>query len=81
MSNGWTPARKARQSVAVQSWKPWLMATGPKTKQGKAKVSQNAFKGARRPALRQEMTRLRAALRIFRIHESFPDHQIGSASD
>lgn len=74
MNNGWTPERKAKHSVAVHCWKPWLKATGPKTKQGKAIASRNAFKGGRRQALRQEMTRLRAALRNLRIHESSPNH-------
>ena len=44
-ANGWTPQRRARQAELIQSWKPWEQSTGPKTPQGKAKSSQNAYKG------------------------------------
>ena len=59
MSNGWTPERKAKQAVAIQRWKPWQRATGPKTPQGKATVSRNALKGGQRPALRQTIAILK----------------------
>ena len=75
MSNGWTPERKTKHSVAIHNWKPWLKATGPKTAEGKAIVARNAFKGRRRPALRREMTRIRAALQILRFHDSVSDHK------
>ena len=48
MTNGWTPERKAIQTAAIQQWKPWQKATGPRTQHGKAKVSRNAFKGGHR---------------------------------
>ena len=73
MSNGWTQERKAKHSVAIHRWKPWSKATGPKTAEGKAIVSRNAFKGGRRPTLRKEMMRLRAALRILRFCDGIPD--------
>lgn len=47
MSNGWTPERRQKQSEAIHRWKPWEQAypkTGPKTDEGKARSSQNAFK-------------------------------------
>ena len=59
MNNGWTPQRKAKQAQAIQEWKPWQHATGPKTAQGKARVSRNAYKGGKRPALRQSIAVLR----------------------
>ncbi|MDQ3562936.1 MAG: hypothetical protein M3436_01940 [Pseudomonadota bacterium] len=34
-------------------WKPWEKSTGPKSEEGKAKVSQNGFKGGHRPMLRE----------------------------
>ena len=52
MNNGWTRDRKANQAVAIQSWKPWQRATGPKTPQGKATISRNAYKGGQRQELR-----------------------------
>jgi hypothetical protein len=42
MANGWTPERKAKQAAAIRRWRPWQSATGPKTRAGKARASQNA---------------------------------------
>jgi hypothetical protein len=55
--NGWTLERRARQSAAIQQWRPWEHSTGAKTPQGKAKASRNAFKGGTRAILR-ELARL-----------------------
>lgn len=52
MQNGWTEERRQRQRAAIQSWKPWLRSTGPKSAEGNARVSRNAFKGAARPRAR-----------------------------
>ncbi len=52
MANGWTLERRQRQSAAIQTWQPWVKSTGPKTTEGKAKSSQNAFKGGLRPLFR-----------------------------
>ena len=52
MANGWTEARRERQSELIQNWKPWTKSTGPRTSAGKAKSSQNAFKGGLRPLFR-----------------------------
>ena len=45
MTNGWTPERRARQAKLIRQWKPWEKSTGPKTPEGKAVSSQNAYKG------------------------------------
>jgi hypothetical protein len=61
MANGWTQARRARQSKAIQRWKPWERSTGPRTAAGKARVSRNAYKGGQRPngrALARELNLL-----------------------
>ena len=68
MKNGWTPQRKAKQAVAIQRWKPWQRATGPKSPEGKAVVSKNAFKGSKRLLLRQSIAVLR---KYFRDNEAF----------
>jgi hypothetical protein len=64
--NGWTPERRARQSALIHTWRPWDKTIGPKTPQGKAKASRNAYKGGTRAMLR-ELARLlreqRAALK------------------
>ena len=52
MSNSWTPERRARQSVLIRNWKPWEQSSGPRTTQGKARVSRNAWKGGERSMLR-----------------------------
>lgn len=43
----------------IRQWKPWKQSTGPRTEGGKAKVSQNAFKGG----WRQQFKDLRALLK------------------
>ncbi|MGH6634624.1 MAG: hypothetical protein ACRED0_00285 [Gammaproteobacteria bacterium] len=57
--NGWTPERQARQSALIRRWKPWEKSTGPKSPEGKAKVSRNAFKGGWRELLRELSQALR----------------------
>ncbi len=49
--NGWTLARRKRQSKAIKQWKPWLRSTGPKTPDGKAITQKNAQKHGLRGAL------------------------------
>lgn len=44
MANGWTEERKRKQAEAIRRWKPWEKSTGPKTEEGKARVSLNAWK-------------------------------------
>ena len=45
-----TPERRARQSLAIQSWQPWKKSTGPKSDAGKALVARNAVKHGGRSA-------------------------------
>ncbi len=52
MANGWTLERRRRQSELIQTWQPWVKSTGPTTSAGKARSSQNAFKGGLRPLFR-----------------------------
>lgn len=51
--NGWTQQRRERQSKLIQQWQPWKQSTGPKTPEGKAGSSQNAYKGGTRQLLRR----------------------------
>lgn len=53
----WTAEQRARQAELIRTWKPWEKSTGAKTPEGKAKVSQNAYKGNHRQQIRN-MTRL-----------------------
>lgn len=57
--NGWTPERRKRAAVLIQQWRPWERSSGPKTDNGKAKVSKNALKHGARSA---ETLKVRAIL-------------------
>ena len=63
MSNGWTQERRERQSLLIRSWRPWDKATGPKSPEGKAKVSRNAYTGGTWRELRQLAKETNALLR------------------
>lgn len=45
--------------------KPWLKSTGPKSAEGKAKVAQNAYRGAVRPKRRAIRREGKATFRAF----------------
>ena len=45
MASSWTPERRARQAALIRTWKPWQQATGPRTPDGRATASRNAYKG------------------------------------
>lgn len=51
-SSAWTPERRAAQAERIRQTKPWAASTGPRTAEGKASSSRNAFKGATRPRVR-----------------------------
>lgn len=59
----WTPERRQRQAEAIRRWKPWKQSTGPRTAQGKAKVSGNAYTGSEWANLRRAIKALNQALR------------------
>ena len=62
-ANGWTPERRKRQSEAIRQWKPWQQSTGPKSPEGRAVVSRNAWAGGHWLMLRQAVKALDGALR------------------
>lgn len=41
----WTLENRERHALAMRAWKPWTRSTGPKTPEGKARSSRNAWKG------------------------------------
>ncbi len=59
----WTPEQRQRQAEAIRRWQPWKQSTGPKSVQGKAKVSGNAYNGSQWANLRQAIKALNQALR------------------
>jgi hypothetical protein len=53
MVNGWTPERRARQAELIRQWKPWAKSTGPRSQEGKERISSNAWTGGHREKLRE----------------------------
>jgi hypothetical protein len=63
-SSGWTAERRARQARLIHQWQPWQNSTGPRTAEGKAVSSRNAYKPASiRHALEIVAADVRAAAR------------------
>ncbi len=75
----WTPERRAKQAAAVKIWAPWAHSTGPKTKAGKAKSSQNARKHYDEPmrkALRAQARYLAEAKAHFKRARKIPPNEL-----
>ena len=66
MVNGWTLERRRRQAEQISRWKPWEQSTGPRTAEGKARVSRNAWKGGHREKLRELIKLVNAEVRASR---------------
>jgi hypothetical protein len=47
-----TPQHRKLRVELIRHWQPWTRSTGPRTPQGKAASSRNAFKVGTRPVLR-----------------------------
>jgi hypothetical protein len=60
----WSPERRQRQSLLIRQWQPWTKSTGPKSSDGKALVSRNAWKGGNRPELRELARMVNAEVRF-----------------
>jgi hypothetical protein len=39
MVNGWTLERRARQAELIRQWMPWAKSTGPRSPEGRQRVS------------------------------------------
>ncbi len=55
----WSLEQRRRQSEAIQNWKPWERSTGPKSPEGKARVSGNGWQGGSRQMMRDLARALR----------------------
>ena len=60
---GWTPERRKRQSELIRRWAPWAKSTGPKSPEGKAVVSRNAWTGGHTVQMRGLIKTLNQAMR------------------
>jgi hypothetical protein len=56
----WTLEQRQQQREAIERWKPWEQSTGPRSPEGKERVSRNGWKGGTRQMLRE----LGRALRV-----------------
>ncbi len=64
-ARSWTQEQRERQREAIKRWKPWEKSTGPKSVEGKDRVSRNGWKGGTRQtfrALAQVLREQRASL-------------------
>ena len=57
--SGWTPERREKMRTLIHSWAPWQQSTGPRTPEGKARVSRNGYKGGKRADLREALRLMR----------------------
>lgn len=55
-----TPEHRRLRADLIRTWKPWQQSTGPKSKEGKSRVSRNADKGGARQLLRAVTATLKA---------------------
>lgn len=62
-ARNWTLEQRQRQSEAIHQWKPWERSTGPRSDEGKAKVSRNAFKGGALIRLRKAIKEVNEFIR------------------
>jgi len=53
MATTWTPERRARQAELIRTWQPWAKSTGPRSPEGRQRVSGNAWTGGHRAQLRE----------------------------
>jgi hypothetical protein len=54
--------RKATQALTIQNSRPWDQAEDPMTLEGKSNIRRNAFKGGKRPALREDVRQIKQLL-------------------
>lgn len=75
MGTPWTPERKQRQRELIQTWKPWLKSTGPRTAAGKAKVARNAYRGALWLRLRVLSKKTTAIIKMLKAVGNWPPRE------
>ena len=49
----WTPERRAWQAELIRQWQPWAKSSGPRSPDGKERVSRNAWTGGHRAEMRE----------------------------
>ena len=60
MATTWTPDRRARQAELIRTWQPWAKSTGPRSPEGRQRVSSNAWTGGHWAEMRELTTMVNA---------------------
>jgi len=63
MATPWTLERRQRQAELIRQWQPWKQSTGPRTPEGKAASSRNAFSGGDMERIRELAKEVNRVLR------------------
>ena len=63
MATPWTLERRQRQAELIRQWQPWKQSTGPRTPEGKAAASRNAFTGGDMAQMRELAKEVNRVLR------------------
>ena len=66
MATTWTPERRARQAELIRTWQPWAKSTGPKSPEGRQRVSRNAWTGGHKAEMRELSKLVNAEVRASR---------------
>ena len=51
-ARNWTPEQRQQQAERIKAWSPWKQSTGPRSAEGKARASLNAWRDGTREMLR-----------------------------
>ena len=66
MATTWTPERRARQAELIRTWQPWAKSNGPRSPEGRQRVSSNAWTGVHRAEMRELSKMVNAAVQASR---------------
>lgn len=66
MATTWTSERRARQAELIRQWMPWAKSTGPRSPEGRQRVSRNAWTGGHRAQMRELTKMVNAEVRASR---------------
>ncbi len=81
----WTEEARKAQAEAIRRWQPWKQSTGPRSADGKARVSRNACKSGYTKARAREFSQILGHVRRQRqlarqlLELRRPDHAKNSA--
>lgn len=74
MKKQWTEERRKAQAERCRNKRPWEQSTGPKSEQGKARSSLNAFKHGNREAFKSGRELVKCHKRFLNLAQQFIEH-------